>query len=154
MDICGCSWGLSSKASLDREAKGWPDPRGEGAAGAFARGHWAQTGFLCLLQGPPGDIGFKGIQGPRGPPGLMVSLLPLCPSGTVSPDPRLANHRPGGCMSSSSSCSFSPEPPSAHRLPSHFHTFAYAIPASWAAILPLFQLLSPPLHSCNPPQET
>lgn len=39
-----------------------------------------QQPFLCPPQGPPGDIGFKGIQGPRGPPGLMVSALPVCPS--------------------------------------------------------------------------
>lgn len=35
------------------------------------------TSHFCS-QGPPGDIGFKGIQGPRGPPGLMVSAFPVC----------------------------------------------------------------------------
>ena len=49
--------------------------------------------FLCLPQGPPGDIGFKGIQGPRGPPGLMVSSLPAVRAEMIVLGPRLASHQ-------------------------------------------------------------
>lgn len=52
---------------------------GEGAVWNPTPGALAQLPFLCSPQGPPGDLGFKGIQGPRGPPGLMVSPW-LCPS--------------------------------------------------------------------------
>lgn len=55
-----------------------------------------QQPFLCLLQGPPGDIGFKGIQGPRGPPGLMVSRLPVYPSRDSYPRPKAGQPSAGG----------------------------------------------------------
>lgn len=113
---------------------------------------WPLDILLCLLQGPPGDIGFKGIQGPRGPPGLMVSPLLLCPSRDNHPGPRPASHRQGACMSSSSS--FSLEPLSADSLPSHICTFAYAIPATRAAILPPFACSPPPTLISHPKEHS
>lgn len=81
----------------------------------------------------------------------MVSPPLLCLSRDNHPGPRPASRRLGTCMSSSSSISL--EPLSAHSLPSHIHTFAYAFPARRAAILPPFRLLPSP-YSCSPPQGT
>lgn len=93
---CGhcCSfWSLPGKASLTGRAKAGQPPGVVELLEPSPSGRPDTAALLRLPQGPPGDLGFKGIQGPRGPPGLMVSPLPVCPR--MVSHPRPASHQLG-----------------------------------------------------------